>query len=87
MVARPKNLNDDSDDLTNVDVDIEGIHILSEEEAWEFFNDQAQRILGISGEEFLRRWDRGDYRPVPDTPEGWPIAGLVMLMPVGRPQP
>ena len=28
----------------------------------EMLDRQAQRYLGISGEEFLRRWDAGEYR-------------------------
>lgn len=28
---------------------------------WRIFDDEARRTLGISGEEFLRRWDAGAY--------------------------
>src|SRR5215210_5234989 len=37
------------------------IRELSKEEGREMFDRAAQRKLGISGEEFLRRWDAGDY--------------------------
>lgn len=55
--------------------------VLSASEGRALFDRQAQRELGISGEEFLRRWDAGLFRPVPDTPEGRNIGRLVMLMP------
>jgi hypothetical protein len=83
MVARPHNQNEESDGF-DAD-DFEDVHILTEEEAWEFFNDQVLRTLGISGEEFLRRWDNNQYQPVPDTPEGRKISGVAMLIPFGRP--
>jgi len=82
MVARPKNLDDDGDAL-DID-DIESIHILTEEEAWDFFNDQVMRSLGISGADFVHNWNSGMYTPVPDTTEGRVIGGLVMLMPFAR---
>lgn len=34
---------------------------LPRESLWQIFDDEARRTLGISGEEFLRRWDAGDY--------------------------
>ena len=50
--------------------EIEGIYFPSPEEARELFEREAQRLFGISGDEFLRRWDSGEYGPIPDTPEG-----------------
>lgn len=87
MVARSHNQDEDIDELEDdLDPDrYEGIHFVTEEEGRELFDQAAQRKLGISGEEFLRRWDRGDYRPIPDTPEGRKISGLVMLLPFARP--
>jgi hypothetical protein len=57
------------------------VDVLSAEEGLALFDRHARRELGISGEEFLRRWDAGLYRPIPDTPEGRKIARLVMSMP------
>lgn len=34
---------------------------MSEQEAGEVFDGIARRELGISGSEFLRRWDAGEY--------------------------
>jgi hypothetical protein len=59
-------------------------HRLSVEEGKRFFDEQVREVLGISGEEFLRRYDAGEYADVPDTPEGWPIFRLTMLTAFGR---
>ncbi len=40
--------------------DIE-VELMSEREAGEVFDGIVRRELGISGAEFLRRWDAGDY--------------------------
>jgi hypothetical protein len=61
---------------------IPGIHFMTPEEALAFFDREARKTLGISGDEFLRRWDAGEYRPVPDTREGRKIGLLVMLIPL-----
>lgn len=38
-----------------------GIRFLDDEEAREHFDRSARRLLGISGEEFIRRYDAGAY--------------------------
>lgn len=83
MVAQPHPRNDDSEAF--IDEDLENDQVLSEEEAWEMFNAEALRTLGISGVEFLRQWDRGEHQPVPDTTEGRRTEALSMLIPFGRP--
>jgi hypothetical protein len=60
---------------------ITAARVVTIEEGHAMFDRQARRELGISGAEFLRRWDAGAYRPVPDTAEGRKIGRLVMLMP------
>lgn len=52
------------------------------EQMWEFFEQEVHRYLGISAEEFLRRWDAGEW-PDPDSVEH--VMGLVMLIPFVRP--
>ena len=61
-----------------------GVEILTEEEGIALFDAEAHKALGISGEEFLRRWDAGEIPPVPDTPEGRPLGHLVMMLPLVR---
>jgi hypothetical protein len=49
-----------------------------------FFDQQAHAQLGISGDEFLRRWDAGELAAQIDTPE-WPaIRRLAALIPFAR---
>jgi hypothetical protein len=82
MVANPH--HNDEDDEIDPDEDI-GVVFLTPEEARDLFDNRARMELGISGEEFLRRWDAGEYTPIPDTPEGWKVGRLYMMFPfVGR---
>jgi hypothetical protein len=57
------------------------IRWLSDTEGKELFDREAREHLGISGDEFLRRWDGGHYDEDPDRPE---IVHLVMMIPLVR---
>lgn len=63
---------------------IPGVHLTTAKEGQELFDRQSRELLGISGDEFLRRWDAGAYRPIPDTAEGRKIGRLVMRIPFVR---
>ena len=54
---------------------------VSREEGLEIIDRQARRYLGISGEEFLRRWRRGEYGAHLDQPG---VMDLVMLLPFAQ---
>lgn len=43
------------------DVVDDTLDILSESDAWLLFESDARRLLGVSSEEFVRRWDAGAY--------------------------
>lgn len=58
--------------------------VLPPPEARELFDRKARALLGISGSEFLRRWDAGQYRRLPETPENRNIMRVAALMPFGR---
>ena len=45
------------------------LEFLDEEAAHKLFDEIAQRHLGVSGQEFLRRWERGEYRHEQERPE------------------
>ena len=60
--------------------EIDGIHFLNPEEGRELFDREARRLFGISGDEFLRRWDSGEYGPIPDTPEGRKLGRMYGLI-------
>lgn len=40
---------------------LEGVHEISREEGYAMFDRETRRQLNISGEEFLRRWESGEY--------------------------
>jgi hypothetical protein len=54
---------------------------LTKAEAWEIFDRQARRYLGMSGDEFLRAWDSGVFDQDPDNPE---VMRVAMLLPLAR---
>lgn len=67
------NLHSNHDALTDEPL---SDYMLTNEEFREIFDCEAQRRLGISGDEFVRRWRAGEY---PDwDPE---LASLVMMLP------
>jgi len=61
-----------------------GIRFLEDEESRAFFDTQAQRLMGISGAEFIRRYDAGEFEDAPDDVQHHNITELVMLLPFGR---
>lgn len=60
---------------------------LPPEEGRALFEREAQRLLGMSGEEFLRRWDAGEYRDQPETPELRNVMRVAFLISFARSQP
>lgn len=73
VVALPKHATNDRPPL-----------VLDRESAIALFDAQARRVAGVSGDEFLARWDAGDYHDLDDTPEGRELSYLVLLIPFGR---
>jgi hypothetical protein len=60
------------------------IRFLEDEESRAFFDAQARRLMGISGDDFIRRYDDGEFEDAPDDPQHHAITELVMLLPFGR---
>jgi len=59
--------------------------ILSAKEAYEVFDHQVRRLMhGMSGEEFVRRWNAGEYAADADKPGNRHIMRLAMMIPVGQ---
>lgn len=59
--------------------------ILSLEESFAVFDRQARRLMGgMSGDEFIRRWNAGEYAEIADKPGHLHIMRLAMMMPVGQ---
>jgi hypothetical protein len=58
------------------------VRVSTHEEALAHFDEQARHWLGMSGEEFLRRWDAGEYAGREcDDPA---ISQMAMLVPIAR---
>lgn len=53
---------------------------LTLEEGRELFDQRARKFLGISGEEFLRKWDAGEYMDS-DDPK---VSSMAVLIPFAR---
>ena len=58
--------------------------IATVEQGRELFDQEARKLLGISGEEFLRKWDAGEYDPVTDFDLAHHLNGLLMMLPFVR---
>ncbi len=57
------------------------VEFLSPEEARALFDEHARRKLGMSGDEFIAAWKRGDFNFDPDFSDA--VGHLWMLMPTG----
>jgi hypothetical protein len=71
-------------DIEALDDDGDGIVYLDGEEARAYFEQEVREKLGISGEEFLRRLDAGEYDDIYDDPDHREIGHLEMLSHVVR---
>lgn len=69
---------------TTADETRPGVRYLSPEEGRAQFNAAARKLLGISGEEFIRRWDSGEYDDIADTEGKRHIMRLALLIPIAR---
>jgi len=56
-------------------------HEVSPEEGRQILDRAAQRRLYMSGEDFLQRWDAGEYVGRADEPD---VARVAILIPFGR---
>jgi hypothetical protein len=56
-----------------------GIRLLDDNEARQQFDRQAQRLMGISGAEFLRRYDAGEFDDLQDDRQQDAVMKLAML--------
>lgn len=70
----------ESDDLDN----LEGVTFLRGQAALDFFEQEIQRLLGMSGDEFLRRYDAGEYVDMADSLENRNYLRASFLIPFAR---
>jgi hypothetical protein len=65
------------------DVD-SGVRFLDDEESHQYFDRQARRLMNMSGEEFLRRYDAGEFATPRDDRQLRAVMKLAVLSPFGR---
>lgn len=61
-----------------------GVRWLSDEEARTLFDAKARRVMAMSGDEFLRRYDAGEFDTIPDDLDHLDFWSLVLSIPFGR---
>ena len=66
------------------DTDLLDDMVVSPEEGRRMFDEAARKIAGISGAEFIRCVDAGEYAEMPDDVEHRELVELAMLVNVGR---
>jgi len=76
----------------HTDTEVEGdalppTWIVTPEEGRRMYDEAARKWMGISGEEFLRRWDAGEFRDIADTPGNLHIVRLVMMRSFAEQEP
>lgn len=72
---------------TNPEDDLPPLYFLTPEEEREQFEARVRELMGIFGEEFLRRLDDGEYDDIYDKgshPHGRDVVELDMLRPLVR---
>jgi hypothetical protein len=70
------------------DSHIPGVVFLEPEEEWALFDQAVRKWMGISAEEFIARWEAGEYDEIVDTPGYWQIQYLGGFIPsLERPTP
>lgn len=63
---------------------IPAVREISRAEARSIFDAQARKLVGLSGAEFLRRYDAGEFDALLDAPEHPELMELLALESFGR---
>ncbi|MGH2561436.1 MAG: hypothetical protein ACRDJH_20420 [Thermomicrobiales bacterium] len=64
-------------------VDLKALFV-TPEEGRRLFDEAAREMVGMSGDEFIRRYDAGEFAVIPDDVEHRNIIELTLLIPFGR---
>ena len=54
--------------------------VLTPEEAWDIFDQAARRLLHMRGEDFIRKWDAGEFPGDPEQPGVEEVGMLLSLV-------
>lgn len=60
------------------------VYTVTPEQGRRLFDEAVQQMIGISGEEFIRRWEAGEYWGIADEPGRRHIGYLIGLIPLAR---
>ncbi len=60
------------------------LRFLDKDEGREYFDARARELMGMSGEEFLRRLDAGEFDDIFDDPNHPEVLHLAMMRPFAR---
>jgi hypothetical protein len=89
-MARAERTTDDALDSPS-DVEIvwdevstSGVRFVTPEEGRAYFDEQARELLGISGAEFVRRHDAGEYDDIIDDPAHDAVSFPAFLIDLAR---
>ena len=69
---------------TDVESSLPPVHIVDSDEAREIFEYQARSLMNMSGDEFIRRWDAGEFDAIADAPGHRHIMRLALMIPLVR---
>ena len=58
------------------------IYTVTPEHGRRLFDEVVRREVGMSGEEFVRKWQAGDFATIPDDEEHRSIIELTLLIPL-----
>ena len=64
--------------------DTSGIRFLDDDESHQLFDRETRRLMNMSGEELIRKYDAGEFDAEMDGPNHRALVKLVMLLPFGR---
>ena len=62
-------------------------YIITPRQGRMWYDAAVRKYMGISGEEFLRRWDAGEWHDLYDKPGYWYIGYLVHSRSLAEPEP
>jgi hypothetical protein len=71
-----------AEELSQLETDDE--FFLTQEEGKRQFDEAARVWLGISGDEFLRRYDEGEYADLVESEDNRRIVDLYLMIPLAR---
>ena len=57
---------------------------LTLKEGWDLLDKQARKYLGMSGKDFVKKWEAGEFGEYPDRPDIMHVAMLLPFVNDGR---